>query len=90
MIQEIRKDSGEYFNTFTKWSTAISERKTEPKECQEEIQVGVISAEEESDDSKTITTMVGERQEPRKLYRILYFTSIAQNKPEITKIPHFL
>ena len=42
-----------------KQSAAIRERKTEPKECQEEIRVGEVLVEEEAEDSGTITTMVG-------------------------------
>ena len=70
-----------------KQSAAISKRKTEPKECQEIIQVGGISAEEEAKDSRTIKTMVGESQVPIQLYKILNFTLVAKKKPAITKIP---
>ena len=52
----------------------------EPKECQEEIQVGGILVEEEAEDSRTTTTMVGKIRVPRKLWNFLHFTLVAQKK----------
>ena len=62
----------------------------EPKECQEEIQVGGILVEDESEDSRTTTTMVGKIRVPRKLWNFLHFTLVAQKKLTITKIQHYL
>ena len=41
--------------------------------------------EEEAEDSRTRTMIVGKRQVPRKLWRVLHFMLVVQNKPAITK-----